>query len=43
MKYKLAIATIIIITLGCKKKVYEHCTNAKVCITNGGTQAIPYS
>lgn len=43
MKHKLIIAVILITTLSCKKKVYEHCTNAKVCVTNRGTQAIPYS
>lgn len=43
MNYKLVIAVILITSLGCKKKVYENCTNAKVCVTNRGTQVIPYS
>lgn len=43
MSYKLIIIALAVIAVSCKKKEYEKCDHAYVCVTNKGTNNLPYS
>ena len=43
MNYKLIIVVLTLINLSCKKKKYEQCSHATVCVTNISSTKLPYS
>ncbi|MBA4240438.1 MAG: hypothetical protein C0448_06915 [Sphingobacteriaceae bacterium] len=43
MWYKLMIIALVGVVLSCKKKEYEKCDHAYVCVTNTSSSKLPYS
>lgn len=44
MKHLLVFTFLVLVTISCKKKKeYEHCEHANVCVTNVGSNKLPYS